>query len=707
MRFALLATAALLLAWVTPASASTPDFETQVLPVLTKAGCNGGACHGAAIGRGGFRLSLLGYDPQADYEHIVQEFEGRRANLARPERSLLLRKPSGQLPHEGGVRLKRASEGFALVHAWLAAGAPRGSGRTLAALELSPGAKHLSAPGQSFAIKVHARFADGAREDVTRWAVYTPTDPAALRCTPGGEVTVTRRGQHTLMVRFLGEVACVTATVPLHDRPVAAHRPRANFIDDHVNRTLDLLRLPHSARADDRTFARRLSLDLIGTLPDPADVEAFSADTAPDKRSRLVERLLARPEFADLWAYKWGDLLRIESRRLQPQGAAAFHGWVREQVARNTPLDRMARELLLTLGDGHRLGPANFSRVPVDAGAHAEYVSQAFLGVRLQCANCHNHPLDRWTQDDYHGLAAMFAKIDRTAPTVRLRERGDVIHPRTGMPTRPRLPGVAFLPEQDEPREVLARWIIDPENPFFARAAVNRVWKELMGRGLVEPVDDHRATNPATHPELLDALARDLGRHGFGMRHTIRTMVASEAYQRASAAVEGNRDDDRFYSRSLVRPLPPPVLVDAVVKVTGVPEPLGAFPAGTRAIALGDSRVGSTALDLLGRCSREAGCATATPPGSLPLVLHALNGPWLNEKIAHPQGRLQSLLREHDNDAVVVAALYERALSRPPTRAERDHWLARLSEKTDAGRAERFQDFLWGLLNATEFGCNH
>lgn len=692
---------AVVLLGITPLAAAVPDFETRILPILTKAGCNSGACHGAAIGRGGFRLSLLGYDPQADYESITQELKGRRANVASPERSLVLRKPSGGLPHEGGIRLRRSSEDYQLVRHWLQEGAPRGGGRVLKALELSKRSITLLKVGEKFPLRVQARFSDGQLEDVTRWVLFTPVDPAALRCTPDGELTVLRRGQHALMVRFLGEVDCATVTVPLHDAPVPAARPAANWVDTHVNQTLDLLRLPHSPRVEDRTFVRRVYLDLIGTLPEPAAVEAFVADHGPDKHTRLVDSLLARPEFADLWAYYWGDLLRIESRRLQAEGAAAFHQWVREQVARNTPLDEMARTMLLSLGDGHQVGPANFSRVPVDAGAQAEYVSQVFLGIRLQCANCHNHPLDRWTQDDYHGLAAVFARVDRTTPVVRLRERGEAIHPRTGQPAAARLPGTRFLAHAEDPREALARWITELQSPYFARAAVNRIWKALLGRGLVEPVDDHRATNPPSHPELLDALARDFAAHGCDTRRTIRTILASEAYQRSSLPVEGNRADDRYYARALVRPLPPHVLLDAVAHVTGVADSLP-----DRAIALGDSRIRSEPLDLLGRCARDAGCESAPASGALPLVLHALNGAWLNEKLASPTGRLARMLRHQSDDMLVVAALYELALARPPSQEEKKHWETRLAGGPADSRTARLQDFLWALLNSMEFISN-
>jgi hypothetical protein len=688
--------------------APEPDFETQVLPVLTRSGCNSGACHGAAIGRGGFRLSLLGYDPQADYESLVNEFKGRRTNLASPEKSLVLRKPSRQLPHEGGRRLPTEGEGYQILLDWIKAGAPRGPGRSLRSLEITPRAITLAELGQTFSVQVQAHFSDGNSDDVTRWAVLTPTDSAALRCTQRGEVTALRRGQTAVMVRFLGEVGCVTVTVPLADRlPSLASRPRANFIDDHVYRTLDQLHLEHSPRAPDETWVRRIYLDLIGTLPDPEEVAAFLTDQKPDKRARLVDRLLGRPEFVDSWSYKWGDLLRIESRRLQPQGAAAFHQWVRDQVARNTPLDQMARDLLLALGDAYQSGAANFQRVPGDARAHAEYVSHVLLGVRLQCANCHNHPLDRWTQDDYHGLAAVFARLDR-GREVRVQPRGEVIHPKTGQTAIPRIPGTTFLAGTDDPRERFARWLTDPDNPFFARAAVNRVWRELLGRGLVEPVDDHRATNPATHPGLLDELARDFVRHGFDVRHTIRTVVASEAYQRSSLATGANRSDDRFYSKALVRPLPPHVLVDAVAKVTGVPEKLGNLPLGTAARSLGDSRDVSVPLDLLGRCSRDGGCpATPSGTGSLPLTLHAIHGPWLNAKISDPNGRLHTLLREERTDATVVTALYEAALSRQPTKDEMAFWQGKLACPGAEERTEAFEDFLWALLNSAEFCCNH
>jgi hypothetical protein len=695
------------LGWLlgTSAAVAAPDFETQVLPVLSRAGCNSGACHGAAIGRGGFRLSLLGYDPSLDYESMIHELQGRRVNLAKPEKSLLLKKPSRQLSHEGGHRLSAQGDGYRIVLDWLKAGAPRERRRTLKALEILPRERALAAVGETFTLKVTGRFSDGTDEDVTAWASCTPTDAGALRISADGVVTALRRGQSSVMVRFLGDVGSIAVTVPLADERLTGQRPRRNYIDDAVNARLDQLRLPHSPRADDAVLIRRLFLDLTGTLPEPEEVEQYTVDPAPDKSARLVERLLQRPEFADYWTSKWGDWLRIDSKRLQPEGAATFHQWLRDQVARNRPLDQMARDMLLTLGDGHRIGPANFSRIPGDAGQHAEYVSQVFLGVRLQCANCHNHPLDRWTQDDFHGLAAVFARLTRERDVkLQAKGTGTVIHPKTGQPATPRIPGSVFLTDAD-PRGRFASWLTAPSNAYFARNLANRIWRELMGRGLVEPIDDHRATNPATHPELLQALAEDLVKHEFDARHLIRTVLMSEAYQRTSLTTGVNRNDDRFHARSLVRPLPPAVLVDAVAKVTGVPEKLGE---SSRAIALVDARVPSVPLDLLGRCSRDGSCTPSNAgTGSLPLALHKINGPWLNAKIAHPHGRLHLLLQNRKSDAEIVTIFYQVALGRKPTEKELTHWAEKLLANESEERAQKFEDFVWALLNGVEFTCTH
>lgn len=698
-----------------------PDFETQVMPVFTKFGCNSAACHGAAIGRGGFHLSLLGYDPQSDHGRIVHQYQGRRTNTADPEKSLVLLKPSRQLRHGGGRRFRTDSEAYQILRSWLAAGAPRSTGRHIESLSVTPGSQVLGKVGDQFQLQVVAKFDDGTQADVTRWAVYNPNDGEAVKCSRGGEVTAKRRGQSSVMVRYLGQVGCVMVTVPLDKLTDSqGQRPRANFIDEHVNRTLDQLGLDHSPAAPDATFARRIYLDLIGCLPTPAEVDRFVSDSNPQKRERLIDELMTRPEFVDLWSYKWGDLLRVESGRLSRPGAEAFHRWVRQKIARNTPLDEMARQLVMAQGDSFEAGEANFHRVAQNPVKQAEYFSGVFLGVRLQCANCHNHPLDSWTQDDFHGLAAIFAGLSREQ-VVKPQGPATIIHPRTGRPATQRLPGQRYLQESEEPRKALGDWLTAENNPFFARTAVNRIWRDLMGRGLVEPIDDHRATNPATHPELLSSLAQDFVEHGFDVKHAIKTIVLSAAYQRSSLSQGNNKIDDRFYAKALVRPLPPTVIVDAVSTVTSVPEKFTGYP-GLRAIELGDARIRSEPLELLGRCDRRANCDApdASPGSSLSLMLHIINGKWLNEKIEDQDGRLRTQLQTElsiafrsfpllstKTNAELINLFYQLAYSRKPDQAELDHWEEKLTAASASERQEKYQDFVWALLNSAEFCCNH
>jgi hypothetical protein len=446
-------------------------------------------------------------------------------------------------------------------------------------------------------------------------------------------------------------------------------------------------------------------LDLTGTLPEPDEVRAFLADHAAGKRERLIDALLARPEYSDHWTYKLGDLLRVNSRLLQPEGARAYHSWLREQVARNTPFNEVARALLLGLGDAFVTGPANFARVANDARAEAELVAQAFMGVRLQCANCHAHPFDRWTQDDYHGLAAAFARLNR-GREVSLTDRGELTHPRTGKDALPRIPGGPAVPREGDRRAAIAGWLAAPGNPFFARATVNRLWREMMGRGLVEPIDDLRPSNPPTNPELLEALARDFQVHGFDVKRTLRLIAGSRTYQRSTVSTAANRADERYGSHARLKALPAPVLLDAIAAVTGVADEFAGMPAGARAIALGDAKVPSPALDVFGRCSREASCAPATAEeGGLPQALHLVNGSTLNAKLSAEQGRVAHWSRSDQPPRALVEEIYVRALSRLPTPAETAHWEAVLVKATD--RRPILEDLLWALLNSREFAFNH
>ena len=683
--------------------ASAIDFDTEIVPVFTKAGCNAGSCHGAAAGRGGFHLSLLGGDPAADYDAIVHALEGRRINLAKPSESLLLAKPTGELPHEGGIRLEDGSAGEKRLREWIAAGASRAKvARKLTQFQISN--KKMQ---DVISLRALARFDDGMPEDVTAFTVVTSSDNAALELNPAGtQATIHRRGQHVIIARFLDRVVPLQITLPLNDQPVDLSKERrANFIDDEIYTTLTSLRMPPSPVADDASFLRRVRIDLTGTLPAKDEVEAFLADKSADKRATLVEKLLKSDAFVDYWTFRFANLFRIRPQPNDSEGARTFHNWVRDQIRKGAPLDEMARALLTATGDSHVIGPANFSRMAIDARAQAELVSTVFMGVRMQCANCHNHPLDRWTQDDYHGLAAVFARLDR-GRVVKVTTRGAVTNLRTGENAIPRIPGDRFLDVEGDGREAFAKWLTASDNRYFARATVNRLWKSMFGRGLIDPTDDLRDTNPATHPELLDKLAADFIKHGCDLRHTLRLIALSETYGRGGTTNEANRSDDRFYSHAFRRPLEPEVLSDAIAEVTGVSDKYGEFPLGTRAIALVDPRTPAVSLDILGRCSRAASCEGTTVGGGLPAKLHQLNGELINRKITAKDGRLHRLLEDGAKDEAIVAEFYARALGRWPSEKEIDFWRQRLKSVTRIERVEMLEDFVWSVLNSGEFGMN-
>jgi hypothetical protein len=705
------------LAIVALAAEPAIDFDTQVIPVLTKAGCNTGACHGAAAGRGGFRLSLYGSDPTADYQAIVHEHEGRRINLARPAQSLIIAKPTEQLEHGGGGRLEYQGPGAIRLQRWIAAGAPRLHARKLLDFETQPRRAVLDRAGQSVVLRAIARFDDGTSHDVTAWTVFTPADPAAVAIDPQTAVAkIARRGQHVVLARYLDRVVPLELIVPLADEPVdLSNQPRANACDKHVLAMLEELRLPPSPQADDAAFLRRITLDLTGRLPSPGEVNDFLRDEGGDKRVRRIDGLLGSPEFVSYWTFKLATWLRVGGRASEPAATQAYHAWLREQVAADTPLDQLAKTLLVAQGDSHAVGPANFARTGGSARPQAEFVSEVLLGVRLRCANCHNHPLDRWTQDDYHGLAAIFARVE-TNRMVRLLPRGDVTHPATGEAALPRIPGQRFLEPGEDHRPVLADWVTSPDNPFFARAMVNRLWKALLGRGLIEPPDDLRVSNPATHPALLDELARDFVSHGCSLRYMLREIAKSAAYQRSSRELPANAADDRFYAHALSRPLEAEVLADAISNVTGVAERFGDLPEGTLAIALTGPSVPSQALDVLGRCSRADSCEgpKGSAAGGISTRLHLLNGPLLNAKITSPDGRLHKLLAAGQTNDAIVEEFYLRALGRQPRPAEREHWRRALGAAAQAAnldaataRRQALEDFLWGLLTCEEFVTNH
>lgn len=682
------------------------DFDTEIIPILTRSGCNSGACHGAAAGRGGFQLSLLGGDAAADYAAIVRQYEGRRIHPIQPEKSLVLRKPTMELDHEGGDALD--TDGAKRIANWIRQGAKRTKLRQLISIDAEPRDVLLPSINAESALKVVAHFDDGTKSDVSRWTVFSPSDPFATSVDSSRSVaTVHRGGQHTIIARYLDRVIPLRISVPMTDEAIdLSSEPSGNFIDEHVNSTLQRLRLPVSAQADDSTWVRRLHLDLVGRLPNRQEAETFLLDSATNKREVLIDRLLQSEAFVDYWTYRFSMLLRVFPQPNDKVGAITYHQWIQQQLRDDTPIDALARTLLLAVGDTHQVGAANFSRASSDARSHAEFVSQVFMGTKLQCANCHNHPLDRWTQDDYHGLAAVFARIDR-GQIVKIADRGDVTNVRTGEPAIPRIPGTRYLGKDVDARQAFADWLVSPDNPYFARAFVNRLWRGMFGRGLIEPADDIRDTNPATHPELLDRLAQDFVEHKYSLRHALRKMATSQTYGRSSLPNAKNRADDRFYSHALQRPLEPEVYVDALVDVTGVFDRYGDEELGKRAIQLVDPTTPSESLDLLGRCSRRTSCEGVAASSALPAKLHQLNGELINRKVISSEGVLENWIQSNAKDAEIVEDFYWRALSRKPSNTERDYWIRQLSELNNGEKKQVFEDFLWSLLNCSEFASNH
>jgi len=686
------------------------DFDTDVLPVLTKAGCNAGACHGAAAGRGGFKLSLFGGDPAADQRAIARELEGRRVNLAHPERSLLLLKPTWQLDHEGGERFTADGSEAAVLLQWIRVGARRTGDKHLIRLEVTPAQTAFDRLPANYGLSALAQFSDGTQRDVSHQATYTPADPAATEVDPRGGVKVQRPGRHSIVVRFLTETIAVQVTAAYPQPSLAADKlPRNNWIDDEINATLTALRLPLSPQADEAALLRRVTLDLSGRLPPPERILAYLADrrSPQEKFAAEVERLLASPEFTEQWTYKLAEWLRIQPGPNDREGTEAYYAWVRKQVEGRRPLNELVAELITADGDSHLLGPPNFHRSAGDARGEAEHVAETLLAVRLRCANCHNHPLDRWTQDDYHGLAAIFARLDR-GREVKLKSSGEVAHPATGDAAIPRIPGAAILDPQADGRPRLAAWLTSTDNPYFARAWVNRLWDSLLGRGLVHPVDDLRDTNPASHPALLERLTQDFVAASFDLRHTLRQIALSAAYQRSAATQAGNLHDDRFYSHALPRQLSQEVLLRAVCTATGVAEhalPLSfAPPTGMVSDRPRQLPFDPLAVAVCAGQPGQARDALAQPPNDLAAQLHWLNGPVVNAKLNDRASALAELSKSNAPAQQLIETYYLRTLSRLPTASEQQFWQRELA---GGDWAQKCQDFAWSLLSCREFVTNH
>jgi hypothetical protein len=696
-------------------TAEPPRFETDVLPLFTKAGCNSGACHGAAAGRGGLKLSLFAGSPTADYDAVVRELEGRRINWTKPADSLLIAKPSGMIDHEGGVRFDFDGPESKVLVDWVAAGAPRATSGLLKSISLSSSEFVATKIPWETQVTVTAHRDDGTTRDVTSMAVFTPGDDTAVTVSSTGKITVLRPGRHAVIVRYLSQVRPLSITARVGAKNLDLSKSaRNNWIDDEILAALTDLGLEPRPQATEAALLRRVSLSLTGRLPSAAEVDKYLNDASARKYERLVDRLLTSEAFVDYWTWRLARQLRVRIGPNDERGTQAFHGWIREQIRAGKPLDEMAKEMLVASGDSWEFGAANFHRSAPDARAEAEYLSEVLLGIRLRCANCHNHPLDRWTQDDYHGLAAIFAQVDR-GRTVRLAGSGKIIHPATGEPAQPRIPGERFLVAGKgtaDHRGALADWIVDQKSGLFAKAQVNRLWKAMFGRGLVEPADDLRETNPATHPRLLEKLRDEFAASGYDLRHMLRLMVMSAAYQRG-AEVENAKNvvSEQFYASYPRHSLEAEVLLDAIGDVGGVPESFPNVPAGTRAIQLVDLSKPEQALSVLGACSRQGGCDAASvggdPLGQLTAQLHFLNGKLLNERIESGSGFLAVAEKDKVAVAKIVQQIYLRAYSRRPSEREQEFWSQELSSEPSESRQKKLQDLLWAILSSREFTTNH
>ena len=697
------------------------SFPNQIVPIFTKAGCNAGGCHGKASGQNGFKLSLLGFDPRFDYDAIVKEARGRRVFPARPDQSLLLLKAIASVPHGGGRKIDAGSPEYRRLVRWITQGTPTGKANdpTVARVECTPRTTSLD-PRAEQQVIVTAYYSDGSHRDVTDETQFKCNEPDIAQVDGRGLVrTASSTGETTVMARYMGRIDVCRITIPLPSSAGSATWPEVpvrNFIDDLVQAKWKALNLTPSPVADDSTFLRRAYLDAIGTLPTPEEVRAFLADPSPKKRSEWIDKILSRPEYADYWAIQWGDLLRNQRKgsRENQRGTYAFHAWIRNALAVNLPYDQFVRSIIAAQGTVDQHPPVIWYRTVRNLTHQTNDTAQLFLGTRINCAQCHNHPYEKWTQDDYYRFQAFFGRVGKKAgessaePAIFVRPDGAVRHPASGKVMTPHgLDGPEVVTSEDQdPRQGLVDWMSSPENPFFARALANRIWGHFMGRGLVEPIDDMRVTNPPSNPDLLDALARDFAGHGFDMKHLIRTIMNASAYQLASDPDEGNAQDRQNYARAYPRRLLAEVMLDAIGQVTGTTEDFAGLPKGVRTIALPDESVGSYFLDVFGRPARETACECERPrDANLAQALQLLNSAEIQNKVGAPLGRLARLLKAKAPNPAIVEDFYLAALGRPPRKAEAEAVLDYVAGQTDPKAA--FEDVLWAILNTKEFLFNH
>ncbi len=694
-------------------------FVNDIMPLLTRHGCNSGGCHGRASGQNGFRLSLFGFDATFDYNAIVKEARGRRVFAAAPESSLMLMKAAGMIAHGGGKRLSQDTEDYRTLRRWILQGTPAGdaSAPTLKKLTIVPesrvmGHKH----DQQIAVLAH--YSDDTVRDVSRQAQFQSNEIAVAAVDNDGLVrTFEMAGDATIMARYMGQVTVFRALVPL-GKPIAKYPdfPTNNYIDEHALARWKKLGIVPSELCSDSEFIRRVTVDLCGRLPTAEETKAFLADSAGAKRGKLIDRLLESRDYSAYFAMRWGSVLRNASLAGSEQAAYAFHDWIRDHIARNRPYDEFVRGIVAAAGEWQDAPAVNWYWQMRDDQLHQPVAdtAQVFLGLRLQCAKCHHHPYERWSQNDYYGLAGFFSRLGRKGlgeppPYYASRTRtSSEINPYTGKPIEPKLldGDVLKVAPEDDPRHKLVDWMAEPNNPFFAKALVNRMWGHLMGRGLVEPIDDMRETNPPSNPELLDALAKDFVKSKLDVKHVLRTICNSRTYQLSSEPNEHNQHDRQNHARHYARRMIAEVLHDAIDQTTGTRTTFSKMSKNARAVDLPHEGFGSYFLDVFDRPPRSSACECArSASANLPQVLHLSMSPEIERKISHGKGRVAQLVERKTAANDAVADLYLAAFSRMPTMGERDRAVKYIQEQSDIRRG--LEDLCWALMNTREFMYNH
>ena len=666
------------------------SFRNDLIAVLNVGGCNSGACHGTPSGKNGFKLSLRGYDPAADYIELTRDVFGRRTDNLGPDASMIYLKALGKIPHEGGQRFPPGSIPAQTMYRWLSEGLQDdpASLPVLKKVEVLPGSRLLNEPARTQQLSVQATFADGKTRDVTRLTVFTSSDTAIASVTAGGLVEFYQSGEVAILCRYLEELIPVRLTfLEPKDGFKWSNPPENNYIDKHIFAKLKMLSIQPSELCTDQEFIRRATMDLCGVLPSAQEVKAFLESKDKDKRAKLIDALLEREEYADFWTLKWSDVFRSTRKTIQLKGTYVFQKWLRAHITKNTPLDRVIHDVITANGSTFANPAANYYRIARDPSNLAETTAQLFLGIRMQCAKCHNHPFERWTQDDYYSLAAFFARVKQRkdplepgdaqnkngAEYIFVSKVGEVVQPRTQKTMPPRFMGgeIAKIDPGKDRREVLAGWLTSPKNPFFAKSIANRIWYHLLGRGIVDPVDDFRDSNPSANDELLDALAKDFGDYKFDVKHLIRTIMNSRAYQLSAQTNDFNKDDNKYFSHAVTKLHTAEQLFDALCYVTEVPEKFPGVPLGTRSVQLPDGEVNNAFLKTFGQPARELNCECERESDSnLAQALQLINGPAVNDRLRNPTNRIGKLLGKKMSDRDLLNELFLVTLSRPPSEPE-------------------------------------